>query len=93
MKLFKFFVVAAAAEITLENIEVGGRVTTIKAAKEACAAIIGITGSYQLPVPTSEAYNEVLLSFSFPSEIKHPCVPLGISDSVDEGVWINFYTG
>ena len=84
-----------AAEITLENIKYAeGPIRGHKAAKEACAAIKGKNGSYQLPVPKTEAENEVLRSWPFPEVYPgHKCVPLGISDSVTEGEWINFYTG
>ena len=92
MKLFEFFVVAAAAEITHDDIKAVGHVGTVKAAKDACAAI---GPNWQLPVPTTEAYNNVLSSWSFSpgsTNVENIYVPLGISDIESEGDWINIYT-
>ena len=91
MKLFKFFVVAAAAEITVNDIRAEGQVTSVKAAKDKCAAI---GPNWKLPVPTSQAYTDVLSSFSFSQKGSGSLwmVPIGISDIENEGDWINIYT-
>ena len=63
-----------------------GKVNSWNEARDMCSNYQD--GSYTLPVPDSIRYNDYISSLVS----GHTEIPLGFSDSQEEGTWINVYT-
>ena len=73
-------------DIGLDIVNLGKVADSWNAARDICSNYRD--GNYTLPVPNSQTYHNYI-SKSVTGDVK---IPLGFSDHLEEGNWINIYT-